>query len=157
MLEQNEHERRVALGEVPHDQAVGQLREMSNTSFEGIEDAVLQFQKVDSYTTFSSEYSWVDGDLVVHFFVSPEVKAKGDKYKTEYWQSFFPRHLDATARRFFSADYPRLIAKYTEELESWWFKAHGYGHVLDPDAYAIRFLKTLDEDIERELTSSASP
>ena len=65
-----------------------------------------------------------------------------------YWLTTFPKILDESAKTFFDAGSPRLQAKYTEELVSWWFKAQGYGNRIDPDAYALRFFDVLDAALE---------
>jgi hypothetical protein len=146
MLDQDSQERSVVIGDIPHDQAVDKLRgETNGIAFTGLDEAVIQFQKVSNYTTFTAEYAWVDQDLVMHFFLPPEKKLPE---ATAYWTEHFPRCLDAEARSFFGADYPRLVAKYTTEMASWWFRAHGYGHVLDPDAFAVKFLHRLDRTLD---------
>ncbi len=85
----------------------------------------------------------------MHFFLPPERRLPE---ANPYWLELFPACLDAGARDFFLAEYPRLMAKYTEELESWWFKACGYGHVIDPDAFAVKFLKGLDSRVDDALS-----
>jgi hypothetical protein len=146
MLDQDSQERSVVIGDIPHDQAVDKLRnETDGVAFTGLDEAVIQFQKVSNYTTFTAEYSWVGQDLVMHFFLPPEKTLPAD---AKYWTEYFPRCLDAEARRFFNADHPRLIAKYTAEMASWWFRARGYAHILDPDAFAVRFLHELDRALD---------
>lgn len=140
--------------EVPDRQAKDVVKQTAGLEFRGINDAVIQFIKVDNYTGFSAEYAWVDNDLVVHFFMPPEASngAAPSSMWLNWWTETFAQCLDQAARQFFSADYPRLVAKYTAELSSWWFRAHGYGDVLDPDAFAIRFLKQLDTTIDQAQT-----
>ena len=59
-------------------------------------------------------------------------------------------NLERVAPEHFQATQPRLVAKYTEDdgvgnsLDSWWFKAQGYGHVLDLDAYVMKFFEKMD-------------
>jgi hypothetical protein len=150
MLNQNNQERRVSLGaEVPEGQARDLLRVEAGTAFGGIEDAALKFTKVDNFTSFNAEYTYTGEDLVLHFFLPPERRLPEAR---TYWLETFPACLDVAAREFFRADYPRLMAKYTEEFESWWFKAHGYGHVIDPDAFAAKFLKGLDARVDAALS-----
>lgn len=109
----------------------------------------MKFAKVDNFTTFNAEYTYTGDDLVVHFFLPPERRLPEAR---AYWLETFPACLDASAREFFNAEYPRLMAKYTEEMESWWFKACGYGHVIDPDAFAAKFLKGLDGHVDVALS-----
>lgn len=151
MLDQRDNERNVAIGGVvPHNQAVSRLSSEVRGSFEGIENAIPQFQKVTKYTTFAAEYALIDNDIVVHFFLPPEQRMP-EAY--DFWATTFPNCLDVTARSFFNADYPRLVAKYTEEMTSWWFRANGFGHVLDLDALVQRFFAALDGTIDANVGS----
>lgn len=143
--------------ELPDRQAKAAVAQTAGLEFHGINDAVVQFTPVDNYTGFTAEYAWIDNDLVVHFFLPPEASdpTKGSSAQwLDWWTTQFPISLDAAARQFFSADYPRLVAKYTAELTSWWFRAHGYGDVLDRDAFAIKFMKDLDAEIDRRQTQA---
>jgi len=140
--------------EVPDRQAKDALKQTAGLEFRGINDAVIQFTRVENYTGFNAEYAWVNGDLVVHFFMPPELTKAPRQQALKWWTETFSSCLDAAAQQFFSADYPRLIAKYTEEMTSWWFRANGYGDVLDPDAFALRFFKQLDVTIDRAQTQA---
>jgi hypothetical protein len=40
------------------------------------------------------------------------------------------------------------MAKYTEELNSWWFKAQGYGDKIDIDGFILKFFEALDQALE---------
>ena len=144
----------VSQEEVPKAQAKEALTQTAGLEFRGINDAVIQFIKVKAYTTFDAEYAWIDNDLVIHFFMPPEFVNAPRDVALKWWTETFSACLESAARQFFSADYPRLVAKYTEEMTSWWFRAHGYGDVLDPDAFAVRFLKQLDATIERAQTQA---
>lgn len=62
----------------------------------------------------------------------------------KFWMEIFPQTLDATARGYFDESAPRLTAKYTEELCSWWFCARGYSHIIDFSEFVERFLAILD-------------
>lgn len=155
MLNQNP-DRQVVLGEVPDEKARSLLQGEVGQDMAGLPEAVIQFTKVDNFTTFMAEYTYRDGDLVVHFFMSPEVKAEGQDTRLLYWLTSFPNALDTVAQSYFMAGAPRLAAKYTEELESWWFRARGYGHVLDTDTFALKFLQKLDEAIDVMKTTSAA-
>jgi hypothetical protein len=61
-----------------------------------------------------------------------------------FWMESFPHVLDATAQSHFSETAPRITAKYTEELYSWWFCARGYSHLIDFDSFVEKFLSALD-------------
>lgn len=102
------------------------------------------------YTTFLAEFAIVDGDLVFHFFLSPEVQAHRDA--KVYWDSIFPAFLDPVAKEVFKADFPRLkAAKVAEfEIDSWWLRAFGFGYVLDPHKLAYRFLDALDLALDKK-------
>lgn len=104
------------------------------------------FKKVEDFTTFRAEYAIRGSDLVMHFFVTPEVEknVKGKKY----WLELFPTCLDPVAQQHFEATAPRLEAQYTEMVNSWWLRARGYDHLLDVDAFVSTFLTKLDASLE---------
>jgi hypothetical protein len=153
MVKQDQAERQVNLGEVPADQARSLLRAEADTVIADVADAVIQFTKVKDFTSFDAEYTYVNSDLVMHFFLPPE-KRLSNQIDRQYWIEYFPKCLDEAARTYFNAEYPRLMAKYTEEMESWWFKANGFEHVVDPDALAVKFLKALDTLVDARRTTS---
>jgi len=100
----------------------------------------------------------VDGDMVFHFFKNDEVKARRDV--ADYWTVAFPRALEPVALAHFNvtADSGRLKAQhvyssespYTERepLDSWWFRAYGFGFLLDPHRMALQFIEKLDQALE---------
>jgi len=121
---------------------------LKNLSTEGDQTvAPLAFIKSE-YTTFRAEFAIVDGDLVFHFFLSPEAEKKTDVRK--YWDQFFPAVLDPVAREVFKAEYPKLKAAKVADfnIDSWWLRAYGFGYVLDPHRLAYRFLDALDAGLE---------
>lgn len=150
--------------ETPPEQTLkDSVKAVSDLEIHGIDSAVVQFTKVDRYTGFTAEYAWKDGDLVMHFFLPPEASAPTSsphhapkKMWLKWWTETFAKCLDEAARKYFNADYPRLEARYTEELESWWFRAKGYSHVLDGDAFALQFLKELDRCVDQAQTTSGA-
>ena len=146
---QSEESRQVALIEPSPDVARDKINQevLTQGAITGLEKAVIQFTKVTEYTTFQSEYAIVEGDIVIHFFLPPELE--GVASAEAYWLNKFPKVLDQVARDYFQSDYPRLMAKYTEELKSWWFKAQGYGLNLDPETFVLRFFETLDRELEK--------
>ena len=103
------------------------------------------FVQADEYHQFRAEFAVVGKDLVFHFFPPPrhpDLQA--------YWGAFFPAVLDPIARDVFKAEYPRLrAARITEfEIDSWWFRAYGFGQALSPATLAYRFLDVLDGALE---------
>lgn len=141
-------ERTVAFGYVP-DGKVGeglaqQQKQDNNISLGSVAQAVPKFTKVEDYTTFVAEYALQDGNIVIHFFLPADFKGNAGNY----WAVNFPRALDATARSYFMADRPRLQAKYTPELQSWWFKANSYDHVVDIAGFIRGFFDALDAALE---------
>jgi hypothetical protein len=143
------NERNVAFGYV-EEEKLGETiqRQQSQDHFPlgSIAEGVPQFIAVNDYTTFRAEYTLQDENVVVHFFLPPEFKEQVG----EYWTIRFPRALDATARAYFSADKPRLQAKYTEEMKSWWFRALSYGHIIDLKGFVMGFFDELDRALERQ-------
>src|SRR6188768_3206480 len=127
----SKNERTVEFGYLPEGQqrvAINQQQQQdSNISLGAIADAVPRFTAVQLYTTFDAEWALQDENIVVHFFLPKDFR--GDA--SNYWTQRFPTALDAVARAYFSADRPRLQAKYTQELNSWWFRAMSYAHVID--------------------------
>jgi hypothetical protein len=111
----------------------------------------ITFTKSEEFTTFIAEYTIKDDDLVFHFFLTPELdKEPKDGPVAVYWMRTFPLTLDKAAQNFFRATAPRLQAKYTVELQSWWLRAQGFGTNLDPDALAMRFLHELDKALDQQ-------
>lgn len=116
------------------------------------------FIPVNDYTTFRAEFSITDGDIIFHFFKTPEVDAKGPQASYEYWSNIFPQCLEPVSKACFNADAPRLKAQHIydsdspysqrEPLDSWWFRAYGFGHLLDPHAKAYAFAEALDAALD---------
>jgi hypothetical protein len=128
------------------DRVHQEVREQGDIS--GIDRAVIEFTQLDR-STFKAEYAWVDGNLVIHFFLTPAMeraaKEGGDQYRAieAYWLTRFPQALEQEAREFFQDTSPRVQAKYTSELASWWFRALGYGDRIDPEKFALTFFDRL--------------
>jgi hypothetical protein len=120
--------------------------------------AVVKFKKVLDYTTFDAEYSLLDGNVVVHFFMPSR-----SLVTQEYWKDRFADVLTAVAQEHFQATSPRLVAKYAEDdgaggtLNSWWFKAQGYGHLLDPDAFMVKFFDKMDTMLDAHFSQHSRP
>ena len=113
------------------------------------------FVVVDTYTTFTAEYTFKDDDVHFHFFLTPETIMK----KKEYWEATFPRCLDATARPFFGFEFPRIQANMVRDVlrfgqsenepvqDSWWMIVQEL-KVVDPDALVLKFCEALDTALE---------
>jgi hypothetical protein len=71
------------------------------------------------------------------------------KYEV-YWLNMFPTALNEVAQEHFKATSPRLVAKYTEELKSWWLRARGYDHLIDLDGFMGSFAEKLDRRLEQK-------
>lgn len=112
----------------------------------------IRFQRVSGYTTFEAEYAVTEGDLVFHFYVTEEIQRLENPHR--YWLEIFPAALDATAREYFKAEFPRLKAAYTEEQASWWLRAKGFGMLLDPHKLVHSYFDTLDEALDSMLKGS---
>jgi hypothetical protein len=108
--------------------------------------AVPKFKEVEDYTTFFAEYDLISGNIVIHFF-----PPKDQKVTQDYWMVKFAEALDVTAQEHFQATKPRLAAKYTEEMSSWWFRAQGFGHLIDVDQFLTRFFEKLDAALDPHL------
>src|SRR5262245_61959488 len=114
----NKAERTVVLSDLGPDDTKRVLSgETGGTRLADIEDAVPRFIKRD-YAAFRVEYDYRTGDFVIHFFLP-----KGKKVTERYWKVLFAEALDSVGQEHFQATKPRLVARYTEELHSWWFKA----------------------------------
>jgi len=138
------NERSVKVREVGEGSSQGDVRDAFLADGDPIAPKPMEFT-VKNYKSFRAEFSMKDRDLIVHFFL-PTGISEADAYKyRDWWLHTFPSVLDSCAQEYFEAGPPRLMAKYTEELASWWFKAQGYDHLLDPLAYLDKFLLTLDE------------
>lgn len=117
-------------------------------------DATVKFTKVEDYTTFLAEYAFIDGDIVVHFFLPREYYVQvADGYKPLderliWWQRAFPQVLSPVAEKYFAATFPVLMAQYVPEMTSWYFKAGGYARRLDPEAFLLQFFSYLDQAID---------
>lgn len=104
----------------------------------------MEFQQ-QTYNNFHVEYALVEGNFVVHFFVHPDALSTwGEDELERWWQNTFAQVLSQVAQEHFNATLPRIMAKYTMETASWWFRAQGYGHLLDPLVFLHAFFELLD-------------
>jgi len=145
MTIQSEQGRNVVL-KGPADSAEGiKLLSQMHEGIGNVPGAVVQFKKVTDFTTFDAEYNLNDNNIVVHFFMP-----SGYMVTEKYWKTCFAEALEAVAASHFQATSPRLVAKYADDdgagnsLHSWWFKAQGYGHLVDPDTFVMKFFELMD-------------
>lgn len=141
------NDRYVVIDEVPADRAPGLLSETEDMSVpEPVKFAV------EECTCFVAEHALVDRDFIVHFFVSDRMVEGFDTDVLErWWLNDFARALSDVAQDHFQATLPRIMAKYTPEVASWWFKAQGYDHLLDPSGFLRAFFSRLDETLRSGL------
>lgn len=122
-----------------------------------IDKAVIQFTKVEQFTTFMAEYAFVDGNIVVHFFPPREayvvsMTTQQPKVSVDflrYWQRTFPQVLSPVAEAFFKATMPIISATYVAEMTSWWMRANGFANGLEPDQLILNFFAELDAALDR--------
>lgn len=118
----------------------------------GLDRGLVQWQSLEfqqqTYEKFHVEYAFMEGNFVVHFFVHPDAIARYPEAVLEHWwQHDFAQCLSSVAQEYFRATLPRIMAKYTMETASWWFKAQGYGELLDPLGFLHAFFSLLDETL----------
>lgn len=117
------------------------------------------FTKVDRFTTFLAEYTFLGSDIVMHFFPSTEVH-QSSKAKA-FWFQVFPEILDPVARSSFGAEPPRIEGQLIEGVtpsfvsadqakatSSWWLCARGFTDALDPHGLVDRFFVALDRALD---------
>jgi hypothetical protein len=115
----------------------------------GMDPGLVEWQplefKQQTYNNFHVEYALTDGNFIVHFFVHPDALSVWPEEDLErWWQNVFAQTMSTVAQEHFNATLPRIMAKYTMETASWWFRAQGYGHLLDPFAFLHAFFELLD-------------
>ena len=118
----------------------------------------IQFDDV-TLAHFRAEYALQDRDITIHFFLTekpeggaipgvlPLWSSTTQQALENWWLSAFPLALSREAKEYFGAESPRIMAKYTGELASWWFKAQGYDYLLDWKGFVLGFLKKLDQSL----------
>lgn len=165
-----QNEREVMLPQLPDEAANKLLAESPDVA--NVDGAVIKYEVCDAFTTFSVKWTIRDeADLIITFFPSASFReyveltesdadlhaaqlesacksAWNDESFRRSWTELFPKYLNEVAQEHFEATYPRLQAKYTEELKSWWVLAQGYGHILDPERFVYLFLEKMDSRLE---------
>ena len=114
----------------------------------GVADAVPKFAK-DSFYSFKVEHTVIGRDFVIHFFLPEHAEEhlnslEGKQAWLKYWTDRFPATLDAVAQSFFGEGPPRVTAKYTQEVASWWLRARGFADGISPGDLLKRFFEELD-------------
>lgn len=152
------HERKVVLGPIHPEEArklAMDVASQSCISANSVAKGVPEFTK-EAFFSFRAEHTLIEDNLVIHFFVPKhaELCIKGDNNPAErqwmdYWLKVFPVKLDVVARKYFDAEYPRLQAKYTPEMASWWFRAQNYGRLLSPTQFTHQFLEELNTSLQQ--------
>jgi hypothetical protein len=110
-----------------------------STRLDTVTNSIPDFTKVE-YSTYKAEHSFTGNDIVIHFYLPTK-----QKVTEAYWKLHFAAALNDVGQEHFQATAPRLVAKYTDELNSWWFKAQGYDHIIDLPKYLSRFFEALEE------------
>lgn len=151
-LQKQNQDRTVSLqGPTDTKDALSHMR-ASSESYGISEKAIPKFTQVKDYTTFRAEHAIIDDDVVIHFFKPDQVKVSDD-----YWKVQFADALSTVAQVHFQAAYPRLAAKFTEDdgignkIDSWWFRARNYVHILNIDHYLEKFFDALDTVMDPRL------
>jgi hypothetical protein len=142
-----EAEKTIVLNEVSDEQA-GQLMQNGPKIITGLSKAVPKFTKIEDFTSFLAEYAMIGSDLVMHFYGTEEHPNDGGAEGEQYWKVHFPSCLELVGQDHFQATKPRLIAKYTKEMRSWFLKAQGYDHLTDIDEFVRKFCTKLDAALE---------
>jgi hypothetical protein len=123
----------------------------STKAFLNIPDCVPKFVQWQG-RAMDAEFTIQGSDIIFHFFHKDmpgdkpvrEAVIRPESMTVPKWQEAFPTLLDESARNYFRAEYPRLMARFTGELQSWWLKAQGFGLALAPAALAEGYLELLD-------------
>lgn len=151
-----EQEKTVVLSEVSNEQA-NQLMQDGPRAIKGLSKAVPEFKKIEDFTTFRAEYAMIGPDLVMHFYGTPEHPNTDNPNDVWYWQTYFPNCLEEAGGAHFQASRPRVIAKYTEEMRSWFLKAQRYDHLTNIDAFVKVFCAKLDHVLEEAQLRQQAP
>lgn len=109
-----------------------------STQLDAVTNSIPKFTEVE-FKSFKAEYDLSGSNIIIHFFMPKR------RVTELYWKDLFAQALNDIGQAHFQATAPRLVAKYTEELHSWWFKAQGYDHIIDLPKYLSRFFEALEE------------
>ena len=117
-------------------------------------NSIVEFTKVEDYTTFLAEFAFVDRDIVLHFFPPREAYVvAGEKLRVVdsyllWFQRRFPEVLSPVAEEYFQATKPVVVAQYVPEMTSWWMRCGGFAARLEPEAFIRKFFALLDQRID---------
>lgn len=146
------NERQIYLGDVSD----GAARKVFSTEFgrgptaQQVSEAVPQLE-TKTFDFFVAKYGVVADNLIVQFFLPPAAEKLSERPPREqqawhtWWATTFPDVLSTVAQTHFRADYPRIMAKYTEEMVSWWFCARGFAHAFSPLIFLEEFLAKMNQ------------
>lgn len=151
MSNQNE-ERHVVIGGTSPGEARKTATSFGMTQVKAKDPHIPEFTKGSRYS-FRYEWDVIGNDIVIHFFLPKHAKTTEPRAQEEwmkYWLKRFPTKVDPVAKRHFEAGPPRLQVKYTEEVASWWFKAQGFGHLIDPGKFLEEFFDLLDASLREK-------
>jgi len=124
-------------GPANKDEAYNTYGTQGSTRLTDVTNSIPKFEKV-TYNAFKAEYSLAGSDVVIHFFLPKRKVTEG------YWKTHFAQAMNDIGQEHFQATAPRLVAKYTEELNSWWFKAQRYDHIIDLAKFLSQFFEKLE-------------
>lgn len=152
--------------EVPATALDGVIQALGGSS--DMEPEPLEFKSFKS-SIFEAEVGQDGEDFIFHFYM-PTVEDFWEKmgiqknqrskvFAEQFWEELFPLALDAVARSYFQAEFPRLTAMHMVQvdcsvefdgqmrpLNSWWMRAKGFVHnTLDPDAFVEKFYRLIEE------------
>jgi len=128
-------------GEESANQVGGALGSEANVA---LKPQPIDFQ-VKEYRNFRAEYALSDDDFIIHYFITKkQIKSCPMQELEHWWLNEFSEKMEALSKEYFDAGSPRIQAAYTPELASWWFRARGYGYLIDPTAFLLEFFEQLD-------------
>ena len=129
------------------DKAAGMLHtegQMVDGTEEDVARAVPKFTE-SKRPEFTARFAIINDDIVIHFFLPGEAGdlqragANQQKRWEAYWLEHFPKVLNVVAQSYFQADKDRLLAMYTPEVASWYFRARGFGDAVAPSVLVDGF------------------
>jgi len=152
-------EKTVAISGVDPEKAVDHLCNPTNYALSSIPGAVPKFEKV-KYYSFIAEWALVGADIQVKFFLPKHAHLNTPEARQawmDYWLKRFTVKIDRVARSYFEAAHPRLVVKWTEEFQSWWFCAKSYDHLIDVRAFLLPFFEQLDQALQVKEGDTETP
>lgn len=148
----SQNEREVLLSKIKPHEAHNTAKSFVGAQVQAKDAQIPDFKKVTRYS-FKAEWDVLGSDIVIHFFLPKHARINDPRAQEawmEYWLKRFPLKIDSVAQQHFEAGPPRLQVKYTEEVASWWFKAQGFGHLIDPGKFLDVFFDLLDASLKEK-------